>query len=1150
ATSAPAENTIIHLEGAPGLIFDPVQTSSLCVEPYFPEPAPSTGFIVDCDIGLISPDDTVSVAVVFELGPSGTSPSSFLELTTTNLENNIQYLDPQLVEFTCTDCPDPLKITSPPDNTVTNDNTPNIHGNSQANHNISLNILGIGVNNTLTTTSNPGGIFTFNNISPALPDGIYTITATDTNSTDALGNPLPVADMITLIIDTGTFVTINPLFYNNYKTGDDTPTIFGTAEPNSIVDLYIDGDFVGTTNSTTGAWSITSLDTLSNGFHQVSATVTDPAGNTATSSPVANIEVDTTVTVSLLYPNGITISDNTPEFSGTTEPNSLVEVFVNGTSVGSVNSTGASWAIQTLTPLLDGFYNTNVTATDDVGNTNFILGNFIVDTATFVIIDPSLNGLITNDNTPNIFGTAEPDSTVSLFVDGIPFGTDQTSPSGEWDKNTPSLSDGIHTINANVTDVFGNTASAIPVVLTIDTIVPTAIMTTLPGPFTNQNPIPFTATFSEPVFNSTGGSTIPIKIIDGALTPGSISTVDNIVFTFTVIPDAEGMVKAKIENDKVFDAVGNQNIESNYATISYDETDPIPVVSSSAAPTTNISPIPFTITFDEIVSGLEESEISIFNGTISAGSLSTTNNKVFTFSVIPVADGIVNATIPAGVAQDQAGNDNVLSNTQDVIYDTTIAITILSHVNGDVTNDNTPLFFGTSDPGANIEVTYDTPGIFYAANVTDGSGIWQAVDESNPIPDGPHLITANATDAAGNTVSVSITIDTMPPMVVLTTTSPSPTNTSPLFFNATFSEIVTDLKENEIVIQGGVVDSGSLTPDENDETLFYTFTVTPIIQGIINATIPFGVAEDHATNLNTASNTLGILYDSVTFVTITSPISGTTTSDNTPTFSGTAEPGALVEIFSGATLLGNVNASAAGSWSFTPGSGLSDGTRAIKAEATDALGNQASTTIFVVIDTIPPVITLNGSNPQIIPLNGVYTELNATTDDGSPIVIDSSAVDVNTLGSYFVFYNSTDAVGNVAALVNRTVNVVDTQIPIITLLGDDPQIIELGDGYTELNATAFDVPDGDISGDIVIDSTAFVDALGSYSITYDVTDSSGNDAVQKIRTVDVVDTTAPVILLDSYAVTIELGSVYNPANANATDNDPAYVEDIAIGGDT
>ena len=78
------------------------------------------------------------------------------------------------------------------------------------------------------------------------------------------------------------------------------------------------------------------------------------------------------------------------------------------------------------------------------------------------------------------------------------------------------------------------------------------------------------------------------------------------------------------------------------------------------------------------------------------------------------------------------------------------------------------------------------------------------------------------------------------------------------------------------------------------------------------------------------------------------------------------------------------------------------------------------------VDTTAPIITLTGSNPQTINLGSAYTELGATTDDGSAVVIDSSAVNTAVAGSYSVTYDSTDAAGNVATQVVRTVNVVDT----------------------------------------------------------------------------------------------------------------------------
>ena len=86
----------------------------------------------------------------------------------------------------------------------------------------------------------------------------------------------------------------------------------------------------------------------------------------------------------------------------------------------------------------------------------------------------------------------------------------------------------------------------------------------------------------------------------------------------------------------------------------------------------------------------------------------------------------------------------------------------------------------------------------------------------------------------------------------------------------------------------------------------------------------------------------------------------------------------------------------------------------------------------------------------------------------------------------------------------------DTTPPVITLLGNNPQVITTGTAYTELGATAMDNVDGDISGSIMIDSSSVdTSTVGSYSVTYDVTDSSGNAANTVIRTVTVQGAAPP-----------------------------------------
>ena len=164
----------------------------------------------------------------------------------------------------------------------------------------------------------------------------------------------------------------------------------------------------------------------------------------------------------------------------------------------------------------------------------------------------------------------------------------------------------------------------------------------------------------------------------------------------------------------------------------------------------------------------------------------------------------------------------------------------------------------------------------------------------------------------------------------------------------------------------------------------------------------------------------------------------------------------------------------------------------------------------VVRDLTPPVITINGDNPATVELGGSYTDAGATVSDdsGSASLVTSGTVDTNTVGAYQISYVATDAAGNTSQAF-RTVNVVDTTAPVVTVTGDDPVTVELGDSYTDAGATATD-----LSGDVAVVTTGTVDTdtVGSYTLTYTSTDASGN-AGTATRTVNVVDTTAPITLL-------------------------------------
>ncbi|MCP4075292.1 MAG: DUF5011 domain-containing protein [Gammaproteobacteria bacterium] len=80
----------------------------------------------------------------------------------------------------------------------------------------------------------------------------------------------------------------------------------------------------------------------------------------------------------------------------------------------------------------------------------------------------------------------------------------------------------------------------------------------------------------------------------------------------------------------------------------------------------------------------------------------------------------------------------------------------------------------------------------------------------------------------------------------------------------------------------------------------------------------------------------------------------------------------------------------------------------------------------------------------------------------------------------------------------------DTTVPVITLSGSTNINLIQGETYSEGGATANDDTDGDISANISISGdTVDTATVGSYAITYNVSDAAGNAATQVTRTVTV-----------------------------------------------
>lgn len=174
----------------------------------------------------------------------------------------------------------------------------------------------------------------------------------------------------------------------------------------------------------------------------------------------------------------------------------------------------------------------------------------------------------------------------------------------------------------------------------------------------------------------------------------------------------------------------------------------------------------------------------------------------------------------------------------------------------------------------------------------------------------------------------------------------------------------------------------------------------------------------------------------------------------------------------------------------------------------------------IVYDTTAPNITLAGDTALEIPVGSAYTDAGATATDNmdgdeTARIVVNNPVNTAVAGRYTITYTVSDLAGNSASTVTRTVVVIQPDVtkPVIVLNGSSVVTIEVFNAYVDAGATATDNVDGDITGKVSVVSTVNTSKLGSYSVTYTVSDAAGNAADPVVRTVKVVDTTPPVITI-------------------------------------
>ncbi len=242
------------------------------------------------------------------------------------------------------------------------------------------------------------------------------------------------------------------------------------------------------------------------------------------------------------------------------------------------------------------------------------------------------------------------------------------------------------------------------------------------------------------------------------------------------------------------------------------------------------------------------------------------------------------------------------------------------------------------------------------------------------------------------------------------------------------------------------------------------------------------------------------------------------------------------------------------------------GTYHITYEVSDSNSNSTQVTREIhVIDTTRPIIHRTGVSPVTVEAGSTYDDEGATAEDqnGDDItsLITTTGLPVNTLvlGDVVITY---DVIGNVsstsATTAHRTVTVVDTTAPVITITGDNPKNLKVGDPtYTDEGAVANDIIDGmtPLTG---TPGTVDTTVAGTFTITYSITDAHGNSStatrdviVRELgtdATLSELSASAGVLTptfdsaTENYTVIVPFGTTTDPDTyATTTDSNATFV---------
>jgi hypothetical protein len=891
---------------------------------------------------------------------------------------------------------------------ITNVAAPTFSGTAEAGATV---ILYDGVTQVGTAQADAGGAWSIT--SATLGQGAHSLSAT---ATDAAGNVSAASAALTVTVDTDApTAPAAPVLVAGSDSGSSNvdnitnvaaPTFSGTAEAGATVILYDGAVQVGTAQANAGGtWSITSA-TLSQGAHSLSATATDAAGNVSAASAALTVTVDTDAPTAPAAPvlavgsdSGSSNVDNitniaAPTFSGTAEAGATVILYDGAVQVGTAQAdVSGAWSITNAT-LGQGAHSLSATATDAAGNVSVASAalSITIDTAAAAPAAPDLavgsdSGSSNTDNITNaanpVFtgGGAEAGATVRLYAGATQVGSAVADASGNWSVTASGVAAGSGIVfTADQVDVAGNVSAvhSAGLTVTIDRTAPTApsVPDLVTGSDSGASNTDNITNVAAPTFSGTAEAGATITLYDGAVQVGTAQADAGGAWSITSATLGQG---AHSLSATATDAAGNVSAASAALTVTIDTAAAAPAApdlaagsDSGASNTDNITNAANPV----FTGGGAEAgaTVRLYAGAVQVGSAlaDASGNWSVTASGVAAGSGIVFTADQVDVAGNiSAVHSAGLTVTIDRTAPTAPSVPdlIVGSDSGasntdNITNVAAPTFSGTAEAGATITL-YDGAVQVGTAQANAG-GAWSIT--SATLGQGAHSLSATATDAAGNvsvaSTALAVTIDTAaaaPAAPDLAAGSDSGSSNTDNITNAANPVFTGGGAEAGATVRlyAGAVQVGSAVADASGN---WSVTAAGVAagSGIVftadQVDVAGNVSAVHSAGLTVTIDRTAPVTPSVPDLIVGSD-SGVSNTDNitnvaAPTFSGTAEAGATINLYDGAVQVGTAQANAGGAWSITSAT-LSQGAHSLSATATDAAGNVsvASAALAVTIDT-------------------------------------------------------------------------------------------------------------------------------------------------------------------------------------------------------